>query len=41
MSSLLSLKPNLYVCNVDEESILNGNQYTKKFIDKYGNQTQL
>ena len=38
MSGLLSLKPNLYVCNVDEESILNGNKYTKKFTEKYGDQ---
>ena len=38
MSGLLSLKPNLYVCNVDEESISNGNQYTQKFIEKYGNE---
>ena len=37
MSGLLSLKPNLYVCNVDEESILKGNQSTEKFIKKYGN----
>ncbi len=36
MSGLLSLKPSLYVCNVDEESISNGNQYTEKFIEKYG-----
>ncbi len=36
MSGLLSLKPSLYVCNVDEESIALGNQYTKKFIEKYG-----
>ena len=36
MSGLLSLKPSLYVCNVDEESITRGNQYTKKFIEKYG-----
>ena len=36
MSSLLSLKPNLYVCNVDEESIASGNSYTQKFIEKYG-----
>tara|TARA_Y100001970_G_scaffold292348_1_gene433328 strand:- start:1244 stop:2317 length:1074 start_codon:yes stop_codon:yes gene_type:complete len=36
ISGLLSLKPNLYVCNVDEASITNGNQYTKKFIEKYG-----
>tara|TARA_B100001540_G_scaffold316478_1_gene346458 strand:+ start:24 stop:1097 length:1074 start_codon:yes stop_codon:yes gene_type:complete len=36
LSGLLSLKPNLYVCNVDEESIITGNQYTQKFIEKYG-----
>ena len=36
LSGLLSLKPNLYVCNVDEESIIEGNQYTQKFIEKYG-----
>ena len=36
ISGLLSLKPNLYVCNVDEESISKGNEYTKKFIKKYG-----
>ena len=33
---LLSLKPNLYVCNIDEESIGKGNRYTQKFIEKYG-----
>jgi len=36
ISGLLSLKPNLYVCNVEEESISKGNKYTQKFIDKYG-----
>ena len=36
MSGLLSLKPNLYVCNVDEESVSNGNLYTNQFIEKYG-----
>ena len=36
ISGLLSLKPNLYVCNVDEESISKGNEYTQKFIKKYG-----
>ena len=36
MSGLLSLKPNLYVCNVDEESISKGNSYTENFIKKYG-----
>jgi len=38
---LLSLKPNLYVCNVDEESIKSGNQYTQKFTEKYGDQDTL
>ena len=32
---LLSLKPKLFVCNVDEKSILNGNKYTKEFINKF------
>ena len=36
MSGLLFLKPNLYVCNVDEPSILQGNNYTKNFIKKFG-----
>ena len=34
--SLLSIKPKLYICNVDEQSIGNGNEYTEKFISKYG-----
>ena len=33
---LLSTKPSLYVCNVDEKSIKNGNKYTKEFISKFG-----
>ena len=33
---LLSTKPSLYVCNVDEKSILRGNKYTDEFIKKYG-----
>ena len=28
-SGLLSLKPKIFVCNVDEASVQNGNQYTK------------
>ena len=35
-SGLLSLKPKIFVCNVDEQSIQNGNNYTKLFIDKFG-----
>tara|TARA_A100000164_G_scaffold208336_1_gene184707 strand:+ start:508 stop:1581 length:1074 start_codon:yes stop_codon:yes gene_type:complete len=36
LSGLLSIKPKLYVCNVDERSISNGNSYTEKFFVKYG-----
>ncbi len=36
LSGLLSTKPKLYVCNIDEESIGKGNDYTKKFTDKFG-----
>ena len=35
-SGLLSLKPKIFVCNVDEKSVQNGNNYTKMFINKYG-----
>ena len=35
-AGLLSIKPNLYVCNVEEKSIKAGNNYTKSFIGKYG-----
>ena len=35
-TGLLSVKPKIFVCNVDEQSIKNGNKYTKAFIDKYG-----
>tara|TARA_Y100000590_G_scaffold91238_1_gene102915 strand:- start:1220 stop:2293 length:1074 start_codon:yes stop_codon:yes gene_type:complete len=34
-SNLLSLKPKLYVCNVDEKNIKTGNDYTRNFINKY------
>ncbi len=40
-SGLLSIKPKIFVCNVDEQSIQNGNQYTKNFINKYGNENTL
>ncbi len=33
---LLSLKRKIFVCNVDEKSIQNGNHYTKSFIEKFG-----
>ena len=35
-SGLLSIKPKLYVCNVDEKSIEKGNNYTEDFIKKFG-----
>ncbi len=35
-SGLLTLKPKIYVCNVDEKSLENGNGYTKEFINKFG-----
>jgi hypothetical protein len=35
-SGLLSVKPKIFVCNVDESSIKNGNQYTKSFMNKFG-----
>ena len=36
LSGLLSLKPKIFVCNVDEQSVQNGNNYTKTFIEKFG-----
>ena len=35
-TGLLSIKPKIFVCNVDEQSVKNGNKYTKAFINKYG-----
>ena len=35
-SGLLSIKPKIFVCNVDEQSIKSGNKYTKVFIKKFG-----
>ena len=40
-SGLLSLKPKIFVCNVDEQSVQIGNNYTQSFIDKYGNNNTL
>ena len=40
-SGLLSPKPKIFVCNVDEQSVQNGNNYTQSFIDKYGNNNTL
>ena len=41
LSGLLSLKPKIYVCNVDEKSLQNGNDYTKAFTDKFGKENTL
>lgn len=35
-SRLLSLKPKIYVCNVDENSLNRGNKYTEACLKKYG-----
>tara|TARA_Y100001970_G_scaffold2573_1_gene3020 strand:- start:925 stop:1998 length:1074 start_codon:yes stop_codon:yes gene_type:complete len=40
-SGLLSLKPKIFVCNVDEASIKNGNNYTEKFKAKFGEKNTL
>ena len=40
-SGLLSIKPKIFVCNVDEKSIQNGNDYTKNFLNKFGIENNL
>ena len=40
-SGLLSLKPKIFVCNVDEQSVQNGNDYTQSFVEKYGKENTL
>ena len=40
-SGLLSIKPKIYVCNVDEKSVQNGNKYTADFINKFGDKNTL
>jgi len=37
--NLITIKPIIYVCNVDEDSISSGNQFTKKFIEKIDNES--
>lgn len=36
--NLLTLKPVLYVCNVDDASVVNGNKYTETFIESVKNE---
>ena len=38
---LLSTKPKLYVCNVDEKSIAIGNKYTDSFNNKFGEKNSI
>jgi len=38
---LLSIKPKLYVCNVDEQSVERGNKYSEKLLNKYGEKNTL
>ena len=40
-TGLLSTKPKLYVCNVDEKSISEGNNYTRSFVSKFGEKNTL
>ncbi len=40
-SGLLSIKPKIFVCNVDEQSIKDGNYYTKNFKEKFGKNNTL
>ena len=40
-SGLLSIKPKIFVCNVDEQSVQDGNKYTKDFIEKFGKDNTL
>jgi ribosome-binding ATPase YchF (GTP1/OBG family) len=40
-SGLLSIKPKIFVCNVDEQSIKSGNKYTKNFITELGEKNTL
>ena len=36
LSGLLSIKPKIYVCNVDEKSLVRGNKYVDSCLKKYG-----
>ncbi len=40
-SGLLSIKPKIFVCNVDEQSVQSGNYYTEAFINKFGKNNTL
>ncbi len=38
---LLTVKPKIFVCNVDEKSIKEGNAYTDKFTNKFGKENTI
>ena len=40
-SGLLCLKPKIFVCNVDEQSIQKGNSHTESFIGKFGKENTI
>ena len=40
-TGLLCVKPKIFVCNVDEKSIKQHNNYTKQFIERFGDQNTL
>ena len=40
-SGLLSIKPRIFVCNVDEQSVQSGNKYTNDFVNKFGEENTL
>ena len=40
-SGLLSIKPKIFVCNVDENSVQKGNEYTRNFTKKFGQENTL
>jgi len=40
-TGLLSIKPKIFVCNVDENSVADGNKYTTSFIEKFGRDNTL
>ena len=41
LSGLLSLKPKIFICNVDEKSVQSGNNYSKSFINKFSQDNTL
>ena len=40
-TGLISVKPKIFVCNVDEGSVSNGNKYTEIFTEKFGKKNTL